>query len=164
MAYFLATPSTLKVDLWCSDSWLSSVDPEGNPNPDGSSWYWDTRSDRPNPIDSGWINIGEDGVCGGNTMGFTIPQIWGSPTDVITLCDDIFTSTWNSQQSDGSTLQNVCAVASVQGTSIDSLLSDKLARVVVHEFTHSVNAVNMITSLGESPISKCRLIILASGA
>jgi hypothetical protein len=160
MAAQLANLGPLLIELYCSDSWLSTLDVHGQPHQpapgDDTTWRWDSRGTRPDPNEDGWVNLGEGG-CDSSTPGFTIATMWGGNVDVITFCQEFF-STWNEDQSGGETLQDVCSQESTQGTSLESLVRDKLARTIVHEFMHSLQITKLPpTSLGESPVSKSTL-------
>jgi hypothetical protein len=123
--------NVLDIEIFCDSKWLTLPDPKNPSN------FWDTRPTRPNPEKNGWIVI-EGGTCNGATAAFTMAQIWGAPTDVITYCDNYFTSTWIPQDQSGQTLGKICLGEATLGTSFESVVGDQLAATVVHEFTHSV--------------------------
>ncbi|KAH8900783.1 hypothetical protein GQ53DRAFT_863479 [Thozetella sp. PMI_491] len=149
-------PAAQYVAIQCNDNWLSPTDPKGKTNPNPNH-FWDSRPSRPNLVKNGWIDVGPDGKCTADDMGFTIAQMWKADWDVITYCPNMF-NTWNAQQDSGETLSGECAAAKPSGYQIDVLVKDKLARTVVHELMHSVNAVGetMTDSNGDTqtPIGK----------
>ncbi|KAL1844653.1 hypothetical protein VTK73DRAFT_2094 [Phialemonium thermophilum] len=140
-------------EFWCTDAWLTPTDPEGRRNA-LPNLLWDNRPTRPDALKDGWVNVGDDGTCDGDTSAFTITHIWGGDIDVITFCQDRFAQ-WDQDQAQGRTVQDLCAAAQPQGTALDAVVGGKLATVMVHEFTHSLNLVQQKpTDTGESPISE----------
>ncbi|KAB5560000.1 hypothetical protein GE09DRAFT_1285883 [Coniochaeta sp. 2T2.1] len=138
----MAVPANLDIELMCSDTWLAPTDPKGKPHPQ-PGYFWDSRTNpgsRPNAAVNGWIYTGVDGKCTPGDTGFTITQMWETTWDVITFCQSQFRN-WIEQHQNRDTLQHVCAAPAPQGMRIDVLMDDKLARTVVHELSHSVNAV-----------------------